>query len=110
VAPLDELRAKPGLSEYVLQASGEPLCIVSHAGTVSALHDLCPHKLGLMHLGDIEDAPAHGGACVKCPRHRKKFNGGLNFCVTDGSSWARQPTLERSGPFLAPARVRRARE
>jgi ferredoxin-NADP reductase/nitrite reductase/ring-hydroxylating ferredoxin subunit len=86
------------LAAAMLQASGEPLCIVTYGGSVHALYDLCPHKQGAMHKGDITVEDAAQGLCVKCPRHRKKFNGGLNFRVDTGGGWARAPTLERVDP------------
>lgn len=76
-----------GLKQYVLKANGTALCVVSAGGQLRAIGDLCPHKQGVMSQGDIEDADKAHGLCVKCPRHRKKIPGGLNFRVSDGGSW-----------------------
>ena len=87
VGPLSSLPQR-GLIKHVLN-SGVPLCIVSdrtssgHA--VSAISDECPHKAASLSSGDIEEA---GGALsVICPKHRKKYDGGLHMRVSDGSSW-----------------------
>ena len=48
---------------------------------IFAIDNLCPHKKGDMSTGDIEEAGDSHGLCVKCPRHRKKMNGGLNIRV-----------------------------
>jgi nitrite reductase/ring-hydroxylating ferredoxin subunit len=76
-----------GLKQHVLKANGAALCIVSADGQLRAISDLCPHKQGVMSQGDIEDADKALGLCVKCPRHRKKIPGGLNFRVSDGGAW-----------------------
>ena len=43
---------------------------------------LCPHAGGELHLGDIEEVA--GRLSVTCPRHRKKFPGGLSWDVLSG--------------------------
>ena len=88
VCPAAELAAR-GLRQHTLRA-GQPdaaaLCIVSSGGALAAMSDVCPHKQGALHLGDIEDA-APGGLCVRCPRHRKKYPGGLHFYASTGASY-----------------------
>lgn len=84
---IDDMPAK-GLKQYVLAANKRSLCVVADgAGGYHAIDDLCPHKQGVMSLGDIEDSNAAHGVCVRCPRHRKKFPGGLKFRVSDGAAW-----------------------
>ena len=86
-------------------------------GLLHALGGRCPHSKGQMSVGDIEEAVAHsvaaagggsgsgggggggadggaGGAsgstcCIICPRHRKRFEGGLRFDVETGQSFLR---------------------
>lgn len=58
------------------------------APTISAIGDVCPHKRAPLSDGDIEDLGQElGGLCVRCPKHRRKFNGGgLYFSLQDGKS------------------------
>lgn len=87
-----------GLSELQLRPDA-PLVLVRRdareaggAPTVSALGGLCAHKGGRMALGDIEDGGSGGGgACsIVCPRHRKRFEGGLRFDVETGAAFLAQ--------------------
>lgn len=105
-----------GLSRFVLPAAasaaatgaapaGEPLCIVRQGDAITALHNVCPHKAADMHLGDIvvvdveEAASGKVGACVRCPRHRKRWGAeGMNFRCNDGSSWVKDPTVDDYDP------------
>ena len=77
-----------GLYEHVLRngaLAGTPLCVVVTPPTFSAVFDLCSHKQARLHLGDIEDSLPGVGACVKCPRHKKKYPGGLNVSLESGA-------------------------
>lgn len=94
----DVATADKGLKAVTLPSSGTPVVIVSHAGELHALYGKCPHKVADMALGDIEDSDAAQGACLKCPRHRKKFNGGLNFRLADGHSWVHLPCVGKYDP------------
>lgn len=108
VGRLSDVLPGRGLAKAVVGPAATPVVLVNDgAGTLHALYGLCPHKYAEMQLGDIEDAagPSSGGAggvsggiAVKCPRHRKKFNGGLNFRVRDGSSWVNQPCTGKYEP------------
>lgn len=52
-----------------------------------AIGDECPHKHARLSDGDIEDLGHKAGVCIRCPKHRRKFNGGgLYFSLRDGSS------------------------
>eukprot|EP00762_Andalucia_godoyi_P002494 ANDGO_02709.mRNA.1 NADH-cytochrome b5 reductase 2 len=55
-----------------------------------AVSNWCPHKQASLAKGDIEDIPDFG-LCVKCPKHRKKFSGGLCFRLSDGASYVAAP-------------------
>jgi NAD(P)H-flavin reductase/nitrite reductase/ring-hydroxylating ferredoxin subunit len=94
----DVLAAEKGLLAVRLPATGTHIVLVHHKGNISALYGLCPHKDADLALGDIEDSNTAAGTCVKCPRHRKKFNGGLNFSVTSGASWVHQPCVGKFDP------------
>lgn len=76
-----------GLTRFDL-AKDLPLVIITKGGTVEGvLYSLCPHKKADLAIGDIEDADVTRGCSVKCPKHRKKYPGGLNFSARDGKSW-----------------------
>jgi len=101
VGRLGDVLPGRGLAKAVVGPAATPVVLVNDgSGHVHALYGICPHKYAEMQLGDIEDAAgpdagagSGGGIAVKCPRHRKKFNGGLNFRVADGSSWVKQPCI-----------------
>lgn len=102
VALVAELAAAPkGLMGAALPSSGTRLTLVWNDGAPAAMYSVCPHKEAELHLGDIEDANTAVGRCVKCPKHRKKFNGGLNFSITTGESWVVPPTLVKYEPTWA---------
>lgn len=76
-----------GLTRFDL-SKDTPLVIVTKDGNVQGvLYSLCPHKKADLAIGDIEDADAARGCSVKCPKHRKKYPGGLNFSTRDGKAW-----------------------
>jgi len=76
--------------------SGGRLALFSHSGRIYALEDRCCHKQKTIHSGDIEDLGecvvsedgelGVGGVCVQCPRHQKKFGGGLYFNLDTGQA------------------------
>lgn len=82
VAPLDAI--PQGLSGAP-SFSGGPLVVARRDTKIKALSLHCCHKEAELSLGDIEDAG--GRFSVKCPRHRKKFPGGLNFDCDTGAAW-----------------------
>lgn len=55
-------------------------------GTFYAIDNVCAHKKASLCLGDIEDLASHSaeGLCVRCPKHRGKFCGGLYFDLHTG--------------------------
>eukprot|EP01062_Namystynia_karyoxenos_P036289 TRINITY_DN2642_c0_g1_i1.p1 TRINITY_DN2642_c0_g1~~TRINITY_DN2642_c0_g1_i1.p1 ORF type:complete len:455 (+),score=149.59 TRINITY_DN2642_c0_g1_i1:89-1366(+) len=63
------------------------LCVIPAAGGggFSAMEDACPHKQARLSDGDIEDIA--GQLHVRCPKHRRKFNGGLYFSGSTGQAW-----------------------
>jgi len=73
-----------GLSAAPAFAGGALVLVRTHAA-LRALSLLCPHKRAELHLGDIEEAG--GRLSVTCPRHRKKFEGGLHFDCATGAAW-----------------------
>ena len=77
-----------GLQAHTITSSNVTVCVVigdrdAVPPQIHAIDNLCPHKQGDMSTGDIEDAGGAHGLCVKCPRHRKKMNGGLNVRVRE---------------------------
>ena len=55
---------------------GTDVAVWRVGGRLFALENECAHKAASLHKGDIEDIPGVG-LCVRCPKHRKKFAGGL---------------------------------
>ena len=86
--PLAALDSIPvGISKATLPpgSADEPLVVVREAsGALHVMHGLCAHKKGELHLGDLEEIG--GRLCLTCPRHRKKFPGGLSFDVCSGEA------------------------
>ena len=71
------------------------VALFRHKGQLYAVEDRCSHGSGSLSCGDIEDidpnAVACGSlptktACVRCPRHRGKFAGGLWYSLETGES------------------------
>lgn len=64
------------------------LCLVpTSAGDLRAVEDSCPHKRAKFSAGEVEDIG--GETLVRCPKHRRKFNGGLYFNPVTGRGWCR---------------------
>eukprot|EP01065_Artemidia_motanka_P003903 TRINITY_DN1187_c0_g1_i2.p1 TRINITY_DN1187_c0_g1~~TRINITY_DN1187_c0_g1_i2.p1 ORF type:complete len:423 (+),score=128.89 TRINITY_DN1187_c0_g1_i2:68-1270(+) len=61
------------------------LCLIPSASGFRAVDDECPHKRARLSDGDIEDI--RGDTHVRCPKHRRKFNGGLYFSGKTGRAW-----------------------
>eukprot|EP00325_Prymnesiales_sp_UTEX-LB-985_P009575 CAMPEP_0174713360 /NCGR_PEP_ID=MMETSP1094-20130205/14056_1 /TAXON_ID=156173 /ORGANISM="Chrysochromulina brevifilum, Strain UTEX LB 985" /LENGTH=471 /DNA_ID=CAMNT_0015912537 /DNA_START=1 /DNA_END=1416 /DNA_ORIENTATION=+ len=54
------------------------IVLVRHGGRLLAMSNRCPHKQARLHRsGDIEDLGGDLGLCLRCPKHRSKFGGGL---------------------------------
>ena len=83
VAPLSMVPR--GLSSAPSFDGGPIVVLRAESGEISALSLHCCHKAAELSLGDIEDAA--GRLSVKCPRHRKKFPGGLTFDCKTGAAW-----------------------
>lgn len=92
--PIAPLSAIPfGLSRAALPDAGGPFVVVRTADTLHVMDGLCAHAKGELHLGDVEELG--GRLCVTCPRHRKKFPGGLSFdCVTGAARVKAEPLPE----------------
>ena len=94
-APAGYLRVGPlaavpeGLSELQLRPDSR-LVLARRAGGggIHALGGDCPHRQAQLAVGDIEDGGT-GACCVICPRHRKRFEGGLRFDVETGRAFLR---------------------
>ena len=82
------------------------LCIGRAGGRAFAIDDLCCHSDASLSQGDMEDlrgsfhatsappaaaaeAAAGAGVCVRCPKHRRKFGGGLYFSTTTGYAFTK---------------------
>ena len=84
--PLSPLATIPqGLSSFPSHPSG-PLVIIRAHDVVHALHGRCPHRGGELALGDVDIEDTRGVSIV-CPRHRKKFPGGLHIDACSGGVW-----------------------
>lgn len=74
----------------------DAVALFKHGGQLYALQDSCCHAGKSIHGGDIEDLGTvvvgkrgelgTGGLCVQCPRHQKKFAGGLYFNLASGKA------------------------
>jgi NAD(P)H-flavin reductase/nitrite reductase/ring-hydroxylating ferredoxin subunit len=72
----------------------DAVALFAYAGEFFALEDRCCHADKSIHGGDIEDLEdcvigksgevGNGGVCVQCPRHQRKFAGGLYFNLKTG--------------------------
>ena len=87
-----------GLSEAQLRPGVRVVLVRRAGGALHALGGECPHRQGQMAVGDIEEAGGGGGTggggaggtcCIICPRHRKRFEGGLRFDVASGRAFLR---------------------
>ena len=76
---------KEGLQETTIEGIPYPIVILKKENMVRALNGQCPHKKGEMALGDIEDE-GDNKCSIVCPRHRKRFIGGLRFDTETGQS------------------------
>jgi len=72
----------------------DAIALFKHRGQLYALEDRCCHADKSLHGGDLEDLgkcvvgrhgeEGIGGLCVQCPRHQRKFAGGLYFSLETG--------------------------
>jgi nitrite reductase (NADH) small subunit len=61
-----------------VEAFGREIALVRHQGVVRALDDVCPHRGGPMHQGEVVDG------CLECPLHGWAFS--LETGRMDGGS------------------------
>ena len=100
VGPVSSFRE--GEMRAVTLASGDEVMVVTVSGGWFAISNACVHKDASLSRGDIEDlGPTLGaavgdnsgsGLCVKCPKHRRKFCGGLFFSLATGKSYIKGET------------------
>lgn len=74
-----------GIVEFNVHPSVPVAIVMKHGSLAGAIYAVCPHKEANLACGDIEESAS--GCAVKCPRHRKKFPGGLNFDTSTGKNW-----------------------
>lgn len=78
--------------------SRDALLVVRVGDRFYAIENACAHKDAKLHRGDIEDlgssvnaavgdGSSAGGLCVRCPKHQRKFCGGLWFSLATGKSF-----------------------
>lgn len=69
---------------FTLRA-GADIVLVRNRGELLAMSNRCPHKEASLHRsGDIEDLGGDLGLCLRCPKHRSKFGGGLYVSFSTG--------------------------
>jgi NAD(P)H-flavin reductase/nitrite reductase/ring-hydroxylating ferredoxin subunit len=101
------------MKSFRLHSDHEVLVYRHTATQWHAISDVCAHKEASLHKGDIEDLPSchlssrddkskPPGLCVKCPKHRKKFGGGLYFSLEDGASFIPGPSEKYTESFRVP--------
>lgn len=87
---------KEGMSTFDSPTNNTKILLVKWKDQFHAMSALCPHKKAELVLGDIEEFSTtsscgkpygNGFVSVKCPKHRKKYPGGLNFNVATGENW-----------------------
>eukprot|EP01001_Neometanema_parovale_P005366 NODE_1878_length_1580_cov_33.048730_g1788_i0.p1 GENE.NODE_1878_length_1580_cov_33.048730_g1788_i0~~NODE_1878_length_1580_cov_33.048730_g1788_i0.p1 ORF type:complete len:471 (+),score=80.54 NODE_1878_length_1580_cov_33.048730_g1788_i0:61-1413(+) len=100
VISFDKLQ-KIGFTKQKLRSGATVAVVYNEANNcVYAIDNVCPHKQASLLKGDIEDLGAEvsklsgdgsaaGGLCLRCPKHRKKFNGGLYFNLMTGKPFVR---------------------
>lgn len=84
---------KGEMKKVIVPGSDQELLLVQDQdGRILAIDNKCPHKKASLHKGDIEDLGEHlGGLCVRCPKHRKKYGGGLLVKFNDGRCRTKRP-------------------
>lgn len=92
-----------------VEVQGQEVGVWRVNGQLYAVSNRCPHKKARLSLGDIEelgecgagrhaDGSAVGGVCLRCPKHRSKFGGGLYFSLSDGRSFTKVSCSAHPGP------------
>jgi len=83
VGKVQGLREK--LPLRIKDANRGTLCLVPSGDGFRAVEDACPHKRAKLSSGEIEDIG--GELMIRCPKHRRKFHGGLYFNPVTGRGW-----------------------
>ena len=70
---------------------GTDIVLIRHGGRLLAMSNSCPHKKASLHRsGDIEDLGGDLGLCLRCPKHKSKFGGGLFVSFATGKCTTRR--------------------
>ena len=70
---------------------GTDIVLIRHGGRLLAMSNSCPHKKASLHRsGDIEDLGGDLGLCLRCPKHKNKFGGGLFVSFATGKCTTRR--------------------
>eukprot|EP00127_Corallochytrium_limacisporum_P006897 Clim_evm12s237 gene=Clim_evmTU12s237 len=91
--------------------SGEGLLLFREHNSFYCISNKCSHKDANLCRGDIEDlgnsflgshkagclpdgmpSSSKPGICIRCPKHQKKFAGGLYFSLESGAAFVKGPT------------------
>lgn len=67
VAKVDEVPDEGAFG--VVKATGEPVCLIRHAGRITAVSDTCTHQEFAMSLGDVLD-----DGTIQCAWHGARFD------------------------------------
>lgn len=75
------------------KVNGRDIVLVRDATSlILAMDNRCPHKAASLHRsGDIEDLGDELGLCLRCPKHKGKFGGGLMVSFKTGKCVTRSP-------------------
>lgn len=77
---------------HKLKDGSDVVIVRSQEGKVLAMSNRCPHKAASLHRsGDIEDMGGEHGLCLRCPKHKGKFGGGLFVSFKTGKCVTRNP-------------------
>ena len=71
-----------------VDAFGRGVVLVRHLGNVYALDDLCPHRGGPMHCGEV------ASETLSCPLHGWRFALSSGVCVEGPETLSGVPKLE----------------
>ncbi len=79
--------ARPGA--FILRACASAVCDASCSLALGDMEDLRFDFHLTSAQVDGAAAPAAAGWCVRCPKHRKKFCGGLYFSIATGDAYVK---------------------
>jgi len=77
---------------FTLRDNTDLVLVRDRSGQILAMSNRCPHKDASLHRsGDIEDMGGELGLCLRCPKHRGKFGGGLYVSFATGKCTTHTP-------------------